>query len=222
MRTLMLAAAAALSAGCFGGLKNEVQAPIIYRLEAPELPAGDALAADLSVVVERTAPGLDVDRIAGRWPGRRLDYLAGARWADGLAALLQAALVEGFQDSGRLRSVQGDVGRFRSTHALVVEVRRFEADYTGGGLPVAQVELSATLGRLADARVVAAFTVAEREGAAENRQTAVVAALEAAFARASGGMAERAFAAIAADAAAGTPAPEPAPLPAQPPANISP
>ncbi|HEU4516834.1 MAG TPA: ABC-type transport auxiliary lipoprotein family protein, partial [Steroidobacteraceae bacterium] len=133
MRTLIVAAAAALAAGCFGGLKNEAEAPNIYRIEAPQLDTGPALAAELSVVVERTAPGLDVDRIAGRWPGRRLDYLAGARWAEGLTALLQSALVESFQDSGRLRSVQGDVGRFRATHALVIDVRRFEADYTAGG-----------------------------------------------------------------------------------------
>ena len=200
MRTLIVAAAAALAAGCFGGLKNEAVAPNIYRIEAPRLESGPALPADLSVVVERAAPGLDVDRIAGRWPGRRLDYLAGARWADTLPVLLQSALVESFQDSGRLQSVQGDVGRFRSTHALVVEVRRFEADYTGGGLPLGQVELSATIGRLSDARVLASFTVQASEAAPENRQTAVVAALNAAFDAAAGEMAARAFAAIEADA----------------------
>ena len=202
MRTLIVAAAAALAAGCFGGLKNEAPAPIIYRIDAPQLEAGPALASELSIVVERTAPGLDVDRIAGRWPGSRLDYLAGARWADRLPMLLQSALVESFQDAGRLRSVQGDVGRFRSTHALVIDVRRFEADYTAGGLPLAQVELSATMGRLSDARVLASFTVSASESAAENRQTAVVAALESAFAKASGEMAAKSFAAIEADAVA--------------------
>jgi cholesterol transport system auxiliary component len=209
MRTLILAAAAALATGCFGGLKNEAQAPNIYRLDAPELEAGTTLPADLSIVVERTAPGLDGDRIAGRWPGSRLDYLAGARWAGELTGLLQSGLVAGFQDSGRLRSVQGDVGRFRATHALVVEVRRFEADYTGGGLPIAQVEFSATVGRLSDARVLASFTVSAREQAAENRQTSVVAALETAFAGASREMASKALAAIEADVAARDPAGSP-------------
>lgn len=202
MRILILAAAAAFATGCFGGLKNEVKAPNIYRLDAPELEAGASLPADLSIVVERVAPGLDVDRIAGRWSGSRLDYLAGARWAAEPTALLQSALVESFQNSGRLRSVQGDVGRFRATHALVVDVRRFEADYTGGGLPVAQVEVSATVGRLSDARVIASFTVAAREAAVENRQTSVVAALEAAFADVSREMAGKALAAIEADTAA--------------------
>jgi cholesterol transport system auxiliary component len=211
MRTLIIATAAALAAGCFGGLKNEVQAPNIYRLDAPKLEAGATLSADLSIVVERTSPGLDGDRIAGRWPGNRLDYLAGARWAGELTGILQSALVAGFQDSGRLRSVQGDVGRFRATHALVVDVRRFEADYTGGGLPIAQVEFSAAVGRLSDAHVLATFTVSAREAAAENRQTSVVAALETAFAGAAREMAGKALAAIEADAAAGEAAAGPAP-----------
>jgi cholesterol transport system auxiliary component len=209
MRTTILAALAALAAGCFGSLKNEVPQPLIYRVNPPALAAGAPLAADILVVVEGTAPGLDGVGIAGRWPGNRLDYLAGARWAENVPELVQAALVEGLQGTGRPRSVQGDLGRFRATHTLVVEVRRFDADYTGGEPPVAQVALAATLGRTADRRVLAAFTVAASERAAENRQSSVVAALDAAFAKAAGELADKSFAAIAAE-------------PAQASANIAP
>jgi cholesterol transport system auxiliary component len=199
---MILAVLAALAAGCFGGLKNEVPAPLIYRVNAPALAAGAPLATDLLVVVEGTAPGLDGFGIAGRWPGNRLDYLAGARWAEDVPALVQAALIEALQATGRPRSVQGSLGRFRATHTLVVEVRRFDADYTGGGLPVAQVALAVTLGRSSDRRVLASFTVAASEAAAENRQSSVVAALDAAFATAAGELAEKTFAAIAAEPAA--------------------
>ncbi len=153
-------------------------------------------------MVERTAPGLDGDGIASRWPGRRLDYIANARWAGELTEMLQSALVEGFQDSGRLRSVQGDVGRFRTTHTLVIEVRRFEADYAAGAIPVAQVALAVTLGRNSDRQVLVSFTAEASEAAAENRQTTLVAALDAAFARAAAEIAERSFAALAAEPAA--------------------
>jgi cholesterol transport system auxiliary component len=200
MRTTILAAAAALAAGCFGGLRNEQPAPLIYRVEAPALAAGAALPADLLVVVAEAAPGLDGAGIAGRWPGGRIDYYANARWAEDLPLLVQSALVESLQDSGRLRSVQGDLGRFAATHTLVVEVRRFEADYTGGGVPVAQVSLSGTVGR-ADRRVLASFTASASVGAAANRQAPVVAALDEAFAKASGELAQRTFEAIAADPA---------------------
>jgi cholesterol transport system auxiliary component len=200
MRTLLAAAAAVLlAAGCFGGLKNEVPQPLIYRVDAPKLAAGPPLPSDLQVAVSGTSPGLDGDGIAGRWPGRRLDYIAGARWADDLPRLLQSALVESFQDSGRLRSVQDDLGRFRATHTLVIEVRRFEADYSAGGLPVAQVTLAANLGRNSDRHVLASFTTSASEAATENRQTSVVAALDAAFTRAAADIAERSFAALAAE-----------------------
>ncbi|HTL50710.1 MAG TPA: ABC-type transport auxiliary lipoprotein family protein [Steroidobacteraceae bacterium] len=203
MRTAIVAAAAALCAGCFGSLKEPVPQPLVYRIEAPKVAAGAPLAADLKVDVGQVAPGLDSSGIATRWPGQRLDYVAGARWAEELPQLLEAALVESLQDSGRLRSVQGDFGRFRATHTLVVEVRRFEADYTGGGLPVAQVELTATIGKT-DRRVLASFTVSASESAAANRQTALVAALDAAFARAASELAERTFAAIGEQPPAGS------------------
>jgi cholesterol transport system auxiliary component len=197
MRRTILAAVAALAAGCLGGLKEEAPAPRIYRVDAPSFGAGGALAADLKVAIGPVAPGLDGSGIAGRWPGQRLDYVAGARWADDLPNLVGAALVEAFQDTGRLHSVQGDVGRFQVTHTIVVQVRRFEADYTGGGLPVAQVSLAATVGG-DDGRVLAAFTVSASETTSANSQSAVVAALDAAFARAAGDLAARTFDAIAA------------------------
>jgi cholesterol transport system auxiliary component len=201
MRTLALAAAAALAAGCFGGLKNEAPAPLNYRIDVPATDAGAQVAADLLVVVAETAPGLDDARIAGRWPDGRIDYLAGARWAERLPLLLQSALIESLQDSGRLRSVQGDLGRFRATHTLVIDVRRFEADYTGGGAPVAQVSLSVTIGRSSDRRVLAAFAVSAEQVSPENRQASVVAALDAAFARATAELATRSLEAIGADVA---------------------
>jgi cholesterol transport system auxiliary component len=208
MRTLIVVCGCALAGGCFGGLKNEAPAPRLYRIDAPELAPGSALPADLSIVVERAAPGLEGDGLAGRWPGRRLDYIANARWATDLRELLEAALVEGFRDSGRLRSVQDEVGRFNATHTLVIEVRRFEADYTGAGPPLAQVALSATLGRNSDRRALTSFTSSASESASENRQAPLVAALDAAFARAAADVAERTFAALEAE-----PPPEPAPAP---------
>ena len=200
MRIAIIAAATLLAAGCFSGLKKEVEQPLLYRLDAPKLAGGTALAVDLKVVVTSLAPGLDEPGIATRQPGQRLDHLAGARWAEELSVLLESALVESFQDSGRLRSVQGDLGRFRATHTLVIEVRRFEADYSGGGLPVAQVELSATLGRASDRRVLTSFTASAGESVAENRQSSVVAALNTAFNRAVAEVAGKSFDAIAAGA----------------------
>ena len=159
----MVAAAAALATGCFGGLKNEVPAPRIYRVDAPDVGTGQALPADLSVVVERTAPGstAKASRAAGRAVASTTSPTPAGPTTS--AGMLQSALVESFQESARLRSVQGDAGRFPATHTLVIEVRRFEADYTAGGVPVAEVALAATLGRNSDRQVLASFIAASRE-----------------------------------------------------------
>jgi len=190
-----------LIGGCFGGLKNETAAAVNYRIGAPKLAAGEGIAADVLVSVQATAPGLDGTGIAGRFPGSRIDYLAGARWPVRMPALVESALIEALQNSGRLRSVQGDFSRFRTTHTLALELRRFEADYTKGEPPVAQVELAVTLGRQSDRRVLAAFSVAAEERASENRVTSIVAALDAAFARAATEVAAQSLDAIGADLA---------------------
>jgi cholesterol transport system auxiliary component len=193
--------AALCLAGCFGGLKNETPEPMSYRINAPALPQGTPLAADLLVTVEATAPGLEGTGIAGRFPASRIDYLAGARWPVRTAVLVEATLIEALQNTGRLRSVQGDFAQFRSTHTIAIEVRRFESDYTRGEPPVAQVGLAVTVGRQSDRRVLTAFTVAAEEKASANRVSAVVEALDAAFARAATDLAARSLETIAADLA---------------------
>jgi cholesterol transport system auxiliary component len=190
-----------LLGACFGGLKNDVPVPVNYRVSAPKIAPGAALAADLLVSVQATAPGLDGTGIAARFPASRIDYLAGARWPVRTPALIESALIEALQDSGRLRSVQGDFGRLRTTHTLTLEVRRFEADYTAGEPPVAQVALAVTIGRQSDRHVLAAFTAVAEEKAMENRVSAVVAALDVAFGRAANEVAGKSFDAIAADLA---------------------
>jgi ABC-type uncharacterized transport system auxiliary subunit len=188
-------------AGCAGGLKSTEPAPLIYRVGAPELPGGDQLAADLLVAMPDTAPGLDNQQIATRWPGLRLDYYANARWAAAVPAMVQSALIESLQGSQRLRSVQGDLGRFRATHVLTIEVRRLEADYTQGSTPIARVTLAATLGRQSDRRVLATWSVATQEAATANRLTEVIAALSVAFGQAATEIANRSFDAIGQDLA---------------------
>lgn len=194
-------AACLLLGACFGGLKKEAPLPVSYRISVPRLPAGESLLADVLVSVEATAPGLDGTGIAGRWPGSRIDYLAGARWPVRTSALLESALIAALQDSRRLRSVQGDFGRFRTTHSIALDVRRFEADYTDGEPPVAQVALAVTIGRQSDRTVLAAFTVETEKRASENRVTAVVAALDEAFARAASELTGKSLEAIATDLA---------------------
>ncbi len=200
MRITLAAAAAALAlAACVGNLKSSDPQPLIYRIAAPELAGGDALEVDLLVARPEAAPGLGTNRIATAWPGRRLDYYAGARWAGDLPLMVQSVAIEALAGARRLRSVQGDLGRFRTTHVLSLKLESFEADYTGGGTPVARVALAVTLGRQSDRQVLASFTVVIERPASANRLTEVVAVLDAAFARALTEVATRSFDALQGD-----------------------
>ena len=65
-----------------------------------------------------------------------------------------------------VEAVEADPGRFRPTHLLSVELSRLEADYAGGGLPVARVEMTAALARHTERRVLATWTVRAEQPAA--------------------------------------------------------
>lgn len=200
MRLPLLATIAAmLLAGCAGGFERNVPEPRVYRLAAPTVPAAAPLAADLQVLRPVVAPGLRTERIATAWPGQRLDYYAGARWSGELGVLIQSLAVQTLASSGDLRSVEGEPGRFRSSHVLVLEVRRFEADYAAGDPPVVRVEIAAKLGRNSDRQVLAAWTAAGEAAAVANTLGEVTAAFDQAFAAVLTDIALQTHAAIAAD-----------------------
>jgi cholesterol transport system auxiliary component len=196
---LLATVAAALLAGCASGFERNVPEPRVYRLAAPTLPAAAPLAADLQVLRPVVAPGLRTERIATAWPGQRLDYYAGARWSGELGALIQGVAVQALASSGGLRSVEGEPARFRASHVLALEVRRFEADYAAGNPPMVRVEMAARLGRNAERQVLATWTATGEAAAAANTLGEVTAAFDQAFAVALADIALKTHAAIAAD-----------------------
>lgn len=201
MRHVLLAAACLLLVACMGSFERNAPEPRIYRLSAPALVAGTAAEANLVVLMPAVAPGIDSERIASLWPGNRLDYYAGARWSGGLARVTQGALVEAIGVSGRVTTVEADPGRFRATHVLGLEVLRFEADYTGGDVPVARVVMNATLARYGDRRALASWSAAGEVPASANTLAAVTTALDAAFGRAAAELVGPALDALARDVA---------------------
>lgn len=203
MKWLTVIVAGALLAACAGGFERNVPEPRIYRLSAPDMETGEPLEADLLVLRPVVAPGLRTERIISAWPGNRLDYFADARWSGELGTVVQGSLMEALRASGRMRTVEGDPARFRASHVLGLEVRRFEADYTAaaGGAPVARVTVTATVGRYGDRRSLQSWTVATETPAAGNTLGGVIAALDGAFGKAVQEIVARSAQAIAADLA---------------------
>jgi cholesterol transport system auxiliary component len=176
---------ALLASGCFSGaFDSDVPQRGVYVItaQAPTPSEAAPLAVDLIVARPSARPGLDTDRIAVLNADRRLDYYAGGRWGAEADVVVQDLLVESLRNTGRLRTVQGDVSAFSADYVLQSELNDFQAEYSAGsGDPVVRVTLECTLGRVKDRRSLSVFTATATAPAADNTLGAVVAAFESAY-----------------------------------------
>lgn len=181
-RTVLIAPLLAGLAGCAAGaFDSDRPYEQVYMISGADARhEGAVLAADLVVARPIVRPGLDTDRIAVRYPDRRLDYLAGSRWGGTIDIVIQSLLVETLRNTARLRTVQGDFAAFGAGYLLQTELTDFQVEY-GGGPPQAHVGLIVTLGRDAERRALATFTADARAPARSNTLPEVVAAFEAAY-----------------------------------------
>jgi len=180
--------------GCSGLFRSTAKPEQIYYLRAPTAvpaapPAATAAppAATLSLRVVRPVadPGLDSAHIMLVQADHRMNFFSGSRWPAPAPELLESLAVQTLRASGEWASVQDSASPFPSDYLLQIHVRRFEADYTGGGAaPVAQVALDCTVGRRQGREVLATFTASGSAAAPANQLSQVVAAFEQATATA--------------------------------------
>ena len=173
----VLAAAALVLAGCGGILPKPAPAPALYRLTAA---AGFSAAAPSVngvqlLVAEPTAEAaLDTTRIALSRSATTLDYFADAAWTDRLPVILQARLLDSFQNAHRLIALAGAASAAHGDAILTVELRHFEANYGTSGPPRWRIELTADLINEADRKVIATRTFTADAAAAQNDMPAIV------------------------------------------------
>ena len=152
-------------------------ASAIYDLSAPTaVPGGGRGNAQLLVPEPFTLKSLDTERIAARPTPANYAYLSGALWSDRLPKLLQARLVETFQNSGRVRAAAVPGQGLLIDYQVVLDVRAFE--YTPSG---AVAEFAVKLMDDRGGRVVAARTVREVIPLAGTDTASIVAGLDAAM-----------------------------------------
>src|SRR5690606_18325020 len=75
-------------------------------------------------------------------------------WAKTPTDMLQDALLRALEDSGKLPSVARQGAGIAADYKLVVDLRRFEADYAGNAVPAATIELNAKLIHAVDQGIV--------------------------------------------------------------------
>jgi cholesterol transport system auxiliary component len=194
VRTLVRLAAlpAALSlSGCAGLLHSTAPPEQTYYLRPPVAAPGGAAAAggiaasavvggaSLRVGHPLAAPGLDSSHIMLIEADHRMNLYAGSRWPAPVADVIEALALQTLRASGDWTSVEDSTSPFASDYLLQVAVRRFEADYTGGGsVPEVHVTLDCILGRREGRDVVASFVASGTALASANRQSSVVSAFE--------------------------------------------
>lgn len=151
--------------------------PTVYRLTPKvELPPRLPRVGWVLVVAEPTAEGaLDTTRVAILADGARVERLADVAWSDRPTAMLQLAIVQAFQDSGRLSAVGTDRDDLRGSFLLQATLDAFQLEPEATGY-VADVRLHARLLRLPSREVADSRSFARRVAAATGTNDAAIAA----------------------------------------------
>ena len=86
---------------------------------------------------------LDSEQIVIRPSASEIQYLAGAQWSDSLSKMVQAKLVQAFENTGRLGGVGKPGEGLAIDYQIVTDIRAFEVQTAGADAAV--VEISAKL-----------------------------------------------------------------------------
>jgi len=186
-RALLLGSAAFALGGC-SDLIGPSSAPVqLYGLKpsggAPT--TGPKVPWHLSVGVPTATDYLDRSRIALMQPDTSVDYYAGAQWTDHLPVLVQEALIEAFEDSGRIDGVAAESDGFKADYVLEMDLRDFQARYDQpDGIPTAVVRIAAKIAPTLSHNIASSFQVSHQAQASQNSVGAVVQAMDAALGQA--------------------------------------
>jgi len=109
----------------------------------------------LEIARPDAARSVDSLRIAVRPTPGELQVYKGAAWTQPAPDLVLDTLLRAFDDSGRVAGVGRRGEGVGADYELLLDLRRFEAEYDGGSVPNVRIALGARLVRNDDDRVVA-------------------------------------------------------------------
>jgi len=180
-RQLIAAAGTGLLAGC-GSLQllPQPMAPQLYVLRPPIVPPmGAPVRWRLSVGTPDAPASLDTARIALSRSPTTMDYFANAAWNDRAPLLIQRLLIQTFDASGRIVSVDRDTAGLENDYLLETEIRDFEARYeTPTGAPRVRIAIQAKLARMPQREIVAGLNATQEAQASANDLDSIVSAFD--------------------------------------------
>ncbi len=175
--------------GLVAGLERLVGAgpaaalPIVYDLTPPrEFPAIRKTPAGQLTVPEPTALLMfDTQKLLVRPSGVEGPSFLNARWSDNIPKLLQAKIIQSFENANRLQAVARPTDSLTASYQLLIDIRSFQLSLSAA--PLAELEFTAKIladnGRILDARI---FRVTVPSAGTDAR--AAAAALNEAFGKA--------------------------------------
>ena len=175
-------------AGC-SILGSEQRDPVtIYAPDVRVAARTDWPAVTWTLVIAKptAARVIDSPRISVRPTPGELQVYRGVSWAQPATDVLQDAVQRTLEDSGRIPAVASADAGILGDYKLVMDLRRFEADYAGASLPAAVVEVNAKLVNNRDQRVIASRTFLQQKPAGSVEVAQVAAAFEQALEAATG------------------------------------
>ena len=131
--------------------------PIVYDLTAPhDFPTIKKAPSGQFSIPEPTAVLIfDTQKILVRPSGTEGPTFSNARWSDNIPKLLQARIIQSFENANLLRSVARPMEGLTASHQLLIDIRSFQLSLSAA--PLAEVEFSAKIladnGRIVDARI---------------------------------------------------------------------
>ncbi len=120
---------------------------------------------------------IDSDRLIVRQGASEITYLAGTQWSDTVPRMVQAKLVEAFENTGSTGATAKPGDGLVIDYQLISDIRRFEIDSNGDAVIEMSVKLLADrTGKVLETQV---FTASAPTGGSDAR--ASVAAIDTAF-----------------------------------------
>ncbi|MBR0555268.1 membrane integrity-associated transporter subunit PqiC [Ciceribacter sp. L1K23] len=165
---------AALS-GCGTGAKNDT-----FDLSAAAIEASSSARSRQLLVPDPTAlKVLDSEQVVVRLSGSEVQYLSGAQWSDSLPKVVQAKLVETFENTGRLGGVGKPGQGLAIDYQLVTDIRAFEIDTNGADRAIVEISVKLLNDRNGTVKAQQVFRATVPASGTQN--PAYIAALDRAF-----------------------------------------
>jgi cholesterol transport system auxiliary component len=150
---------ACMLAGCsiLGGSKT----PSTIYAPDPRVqpdPAWPSVTWQLSLVPPTSSRMVDSQRIAVRPTPGEIQVYKGAVWAKTPSEQITDTVLRALEDSGKIPAVARQGSGVAADYKLVMDMRRFEADYAGAAVPNATIEVNAKLLHAPEQDIVASRT----------------------------------------------------------------